>query len=352
MLSHKYQPRRRNAHSPLKNYLCSPCWAALRKGKATFNKGTKWITGSNSGLSFWDDKWLNRSPLQSLIPGPLNKGEENIKLVDVGNYFGWNLEHISFSFPKQIILEMKATPFPLINCGVDRICWQSSPSGDFKFKDAYHLVLEEEHGRSSPLFNGGWVWKVRSTPKVQCFLWKCCHLSIPVRATLRDRGMQLDPGCPMCKAESKSIEHALRDCPTVQSFWNSVSPPTHPSLFYGANIIDWLRLNCHSTRKCGVSKIEWGIIFPLTVWSIWLHRNNMAFERIGNHRDMQSQTLMKAAKVAYLDINGKHMLGRVRIQVKWTPPPLHWFKLNSDGSSLGNPGLAGGGGIIRDNVGN
>lgn len=187
---------------------------------------------------------------------------------------------------------------------------------------------------------------------MQCFLWKCCHLSIPVRATLRDRGMQLDPGCPMCKAESKSIEHALRDCPTVQSFWNSFSPPTHPSLFYGANIIDWLRLNCHSTRKCGVSKIEWGIIFPMTVWSIWLHRNNMAFERIGNHRDMQSQTLMKAAKVAYLDINGKHMLGRVRIQVKWTTPPLHWFKLNSDGFSLGNPGLAGGGGIIRDNVGN
>ena len=39
------------------------------------------------------------------------------------------------------------------------------------------------------------------------------------------------------------------------------------------------------------------------------------------------------------------------IPVKWTPPPLGWFKLNTDGSSLGNPELAGGGGIIRNHLG-
>ena len=37
--------------------------------------------------------------------------------------------------------------------------------------------------------------------------------------------------------------------------------------------------------------------------------------------------------------------------IKWVSPPLGWFKLNTDGSSLGNPGLAGGGGIIRNHVG-
>ncbi|KAK9991627.1 hypothetical protein SO802_026612 [Lithocarpus litseifolius] len=90
----------------------------------------------------------------------------------------------------------------------------------------------------------------------------------------------------------------------------------------------------------------------MAVWSIWLRRNNMAFERLGNHKDIQSQALMKAAEVAYLGINGKHVSGRVRIQVKWIPPPFHWFKLNSDGSSLGNSGLVGGGGIVRDSAGN
>uniref|UniRef100_A0A2N9HXU9 CCHC-type domain-containing protein n=1 Tax=Fagus sylvatica TaxID=28930 RepID=A0A2N9HXU9_FAGSY len=37
--------------------------------------------------------------------------------------------------------------------------------------------------------------------------------------------------------------------------------------------------------------------------------------------------------------------------IKWVVPPLGWFKLNTDGSSLGNPGLAGGGGIIRNHEG-
>ena len=30
--------------------------------------------------------------------------------------------------------------------------------------------------------------------------------------------------------------------------------------------------------------------------------------------------------------------------VKWEPPPQNWHKLNTNGSSLGNPGRAGGGG--------
>ena len=37
--------------------------------------------------------------------------------------------------------------------------------------------------------------------------------------------------------------------------------------------------------------------------------------------------------------------------IKWVIPHLGWFKLNMDGSSLGNPGLAGSGGVIRNHVG-
>ncbi|KAL0317841.1 UNVERIFIED_CONTAM: putative ribonuclease H protein [Sesamum angustifolium] len=37
--------------------------------------------------------------------------------------------------------------------------------------------------------------------------------------------------------------------------------------------------------------------------------------------------------------------------VRWHAPSPSWFKLNTDGSSLGNPGLAGAAGIIRDSAG-
>ena len=39
------------------------------------------------------------------------------------------------------------------------------------------------------------------------------------------------------------------------------------------------------------------------------------------------------------------------ILVRWEFPTQNWFKLNSDGSALGCPGLAGGGGLIRDHQG-
>ncbi|KAL0290526.1 UNVERIFIED_CONTAM: putative ribonuclease H protein [Sesamum angustifolium] len=37
--------------------------------------------------------------------------------------------------------------------------------------------------------------------------------------------------------------------------------------------------------------------------------------------------------------------------VRWRAPSPSWFKLNTDGSSLGNPGLAGAAGIVRDSAG-
>lgn len=41
-------------------------------------------------LSFWFDKWLDRGPLISLRPGPLNKWEESLLLKDVVSFKGLN----------------------------------------------------------------------------------------------------------------------------------------------------------------------------------------------------------------------------------------------------------------------
>ena len=49
--------------------------------------------------------------------------------------------------------------------------------------------------------------------------------------------------------------------------------------------------------------------------------------------------------------NGKQITNRNKTQVRWLNPPSNWFKLNSDGSSRGNLGLAGGGGLIHNDKG-
>ena len=177
----------------------------------------------------------------------LTKVRKKIKLRDVASFFGWNLENISYSFPTPILLEMKATPLPFSNQGNDRISWHYSPSGEFKLKDAYWLIIEEEEYMSKPSFGGAWVLKILSLPKVKCFPWKCCYSSILVQALLNERGMDISLACPMCSAESKTIIHALRDCPITQSFWNSFSPLIHSSLFYGQQLVDWLKIKRRSS---------------------------------------------------------------------------------------------------------
>ena len=38
-------------------------------------------------------------------------------------------------------------------------------------------------------------------------------------------------------------------------------------------------------------------------------------------------------------------------RIRWEKPCSGWIKLNTDGSSLANPGMAGGGDLIRDENG-
>ena len=82
-----------------------------------------------------------------------------------------------------------------------------------------------------------------------------------------------------------------------------------------------------------------------------LHRNSIVFGRTGPQRNLIDETLARVAEVAYLVSNGKQSTTRNKIQVRWMNPSSNWFKLNSDGSSWGNPSLAGGGGLIQNEKG-
>lgn len=48
---------------------------------------------------------------------------------------------------------------------------------------------------------------------------------------------------------------------------------------------------------------------------------------------------------------GNQEVVRMTRQIAWVPPSGDWVKLNTDGASHGNPGLATAGGILRDGEG-
>ena len=71
------------------------------------------------------------------------------------------------------------------------VSWASSPNGLFDLKEAYKLASLEIGDATTGVIDGEWLWKVVTIPKIKCFLWQCFHHTIPIRATLAARGMDV-----------------------------------------------------------------------------------------------------------------------------------------------------------------
>lgn len=152
----------------------------------------------------------------------------------------------------------------------------------------------------------------------------------------------------MCNNAPESIEHALRDCISARKLWNSRPLPMHANSFYGTGLIGWLKTNCYNKATMQGTCFDWSNVFSFGIWSLWIQRNRKLFNQVNPIQDLKLEILAKTAKFYYLGSSEKNHSTHVNIQVKWVRPLLNWFKLKSDGSSMGNPGLARGGGLIRD----
>ncbi|KAK6781552.1 hypothetical protein RDI58_019348 [Solanum bulbocastanum] len=164
--------------------------------------------------------------------------------------------------------------------------------------------------------------------------------------------MNVSPVCTFCETIEEIINHIIFYCCNVKLFWNTIIQKSfNPTLLN--NIIfssdEW----CNTWNLIKNSPfnnfLSWKDLIPFCLWHIWLTRNGNLFNKkktpINTH-----YTIAKATEytilIAKKDVTTKHT-----INLKWEPPLLGHYKLNIDGSSLGNPGVWGIGGVIRNNRG-
>ena len=147
-------------------------------------------------------------------------------------------------------------------------------------------------------FDGDWIWKVPTIPKVKCFLWQCYHKSIPVRSVLAARGMHITPLCQLCEEDPESFVHVLRDCRVAKTLQTTLSPQMLDSLFFGLHLIDWLQLNCCNFNTHSSLGIRWGIIFSFGVQTLWLHRNGVLFRNERAQNNLKPEVLSKVLEFA------------------------------------------------------
>ena len=299
-------------------------------------------------VSFWHDKWLGEKPIRDVIQGPLLSHEDSFRVCDVVEGVGsWDLSRVSMIIPKPICDSIRAVPICSSRQQEDYIAWDSR-NGDFCLKLTYLLACKSP-ASSINVSPSNWIWKVPTSPRICFLLWQCYHNSFHVRDTLVSRGINIPNTCPRCLGPNESLLHVLRDCPDSSSFWHEKVPNICFASF-SLPLIDWLKLNC--SNACSYDGLlSWQSVFLFGIWNLWLRRNFFFFNSCSVIPDLVANTIAFASEMFCLMGKDSHVKLRVPTPIKWKPLDSGWAKLNTDGASLGNPGIAGGGGLIRDSDG-
>ncbi|XP_075654894.1 uncharacterized protein LOC142625070 [Castanea sativa] len=88
--------------------------------------------------------WLNEGTIQSLVEGPLNRGEDEVTMIDLMQNGIWATDNVSLELPADVLKAIKATPIHRSARRKDQRCWVSSANGQFESKSAYLLAVNED----------------------------------------------------------------------------------------------------------------------------------------------------------------------------------------------------------------
>ena len=153
--------------------------------------------------------------------------------------------------------------------------------------------------------------------------------------------------CPICKQQEETIVHMLRDCEVARDLWYKLGVP-HPHInSFNENLANWLRINSLSTVRHN-THIPWCTVFLYAVWSLWKNRNIVMFDNSIPNPRLDKFCLSQAREFHFCVSKSSQVSSKISISIRWNLPPVGWHKLNTDGASIGNPGKAGGGGVIRN----
>ncbi|KAE8680494.1 hypothetical protein F3Y22_tig00111388pilonHSYRG00182 [Hibiscus syriacus] len=158
-------------------------------------------------------------------------------------------------------------------------------------------------------------------------------------------GLSTSSSSIACGHPVEDIGHILR----AQNIWNRSVPSSRRGAFYSQDLQEWLQDNLSASSNSQA----WTIHFASAVWNLWKDRCRRVFDP-ADHSNDESEAWMNICSSANELIRQKTkpaMDSSPIHTVAWSPPLNSFLKLNTDGASQGNPGVAGAGGLLRDEMG-
>jgi len=398
ILQKKYFTGNRNRclEKPPKKQTGSPIFLLCKKALPYFTAKLTWIPGNGANINIWDDSILGNQPLNSLIElrniQAWLSANNRCTLWDIstwGNddqnsWVSWNVGNYPEELKEEalLLMDMLQGKTPISVRSKDKRGWGSG-TGKFSASAGYSAILERPWAPPNP---GPWkfIWNYPSIPKIDLFIWQLLHNSILTSENLRRKGWAGPSRCPLCRNAEENADHLFTACDFTLEVWEIMLgsfdiclPSTVMEM-----VSRWPHLYPHDLSKKPLIKITWMWIPKFLSWKIWLERNNRLFREESRvpaqvaikARVMLTETLnIKAPKSNTAPLsneedqwikeyqpvqNSKEVMKpphkaswEIRLAemdfIKWRSVLNEWC-LFFDGASKGNPGKAGGGGIILE----
>ncbi|GAU47648.1 hypothetical protein TSUD_27720 [Trifolium subterraneum] len=197
----------------------------------------------------------------------------------------------------------------------DYFIWKGNLNGLYTAHDGYHWLNRNDFSENpTNVVSWSWLWHIPAPEKIKFFLWTALHKALPTKAMLSHRGILHDSSCPRC---NKSI--FFEDDEFYVWLWNGLDSPSK-------------------------------LLFTAAIWWIWCTRNNLC---MNNESISQVSLRMRIEDYAHLlraCLFNQITMSNTKL-VKWNALGSPDMILNVDGSSIGNPGVSGFGGLIHNSKG-
>eukprot|EP00253_Pinus_taeda_P021341 PITA_21341 len=281
----------------------SPIWNHAQANRSIFQDHSFWEIRNGTQALFWEDAWQQSPKLDTPTLQPLKQLNQNEGHFRVNHYWNPSSEDSEWrewkvfnpahnEVPRDAIqvLNQKILKRKIrIAAENDKLSWGPKGNGEFSLKEARSIIEREEQPNIVPWADK--VWDNFQWPKIRTFLWLLMQKKTLTWENLLRKGFRGPSRCPMCLQEEETMNHLFN---SSKCKIDSNDKPTGQDL----RILKKFQLEASSNPPSG-----------------------------GNRAHPSSQL---------------H---------RWQQPPEDCLKLNFDGASRRNPGIAGIGGAIRNHKG-
>ncbi|XP_057452893.1 uncharacterized protein LOC130744751 [Lotus japonicus] len=317
----------------------SAIWKGILKARDQLKDGFKFMLGDGNS-SIWYRDWSSYGILANQLPF-VHISDTNLCLKDVivGNQ--WVLDRCFTVIPDQVRMWFDNVSPKLSSNEDDIWVWDPGSNGQYTVKEGYTWVRDLQVTQP-PQEDWTWVWRLAVPEKIRLFVWRALHGALPVNEKRFHCHLATTAACSRCSFGQEDCLHCLRDCPHSMELWSRL----------GA--LSWTNFRAADYRVWIISQAKGpnAIKFVAGMWGVWKWRNNMMLDPNPWPISIAWQKLcMEHDDILHFlhqDQEIQSLLLRVDI---WQPPPIHFVKLNTDGSYLDEQHCMGGGGLIRDNKG-